>query len=90
MERFHETAGASLRAQKQMRAALLHLVPIVERAVDAIEIDCALAVRETLPGLSTQQIGIIFIAQGREILRHEHPTLRIEGYMGFDIFYRLR
>src|SRR2546427_1762355 len=81
MERFRQSAGAALRAEKQVRAALLDLVPVLQRPIDTVEIERLFAVLDALPRLPAEQIDVILQADRAKRGRQHQAALRVERQM---------
>ena len=61
-----------------MRTALLHLRPVPQTAIHAIEAQKPFAMLQTFPSLAPEEIDVIFVTQGTVVLRRQQSALRIK------------
>ncbi len=71
MKRFDEASGPALSSEEKMRATLLHLIPIVECAIDAVEIQHPFAMLDAFPALAAEQVDVIFETERGKVLSHQ-------------------
>src|SRR5258706_12006090 len=64
-----------------MRSVLLDLVPVLERAINAVEVESLLAVLDALPRFASEQIDVFLKADGMKRRCQHEPALRVERQM---------